>query len=329
MNSTISPRNPGHVQGPSRRLPLLALTVLPFTFAEFLTGSTPLLSLVRFPLSIVFLFGLYGSGVLLVRESVVRWNKGWIAVLCLGGAYGIIEEGLALKTFFDIREVGFSRAYGHWLGINWVWAVDGTIFHAVFTVALPILLVSLAFPSTRGLRVTTDREYVSVVVIFLATVLTLFFTFDPGYSLSPYLLALTLLVVLSLGALGCYLPTHLLAPTSQLPLVSPTSFGILGAAFGWSFFAIYFAGPALAINPLVLVTLTVLLSIGVLTYLRARVGRVHQEVHQVVYAGGVLSPLLFMGLLLGIYGDLPVLAVVAAVLAFLTYLALRISRTPG
>ncbi|EQD47168.1 hypothetical protein B1B_12443, partial [mine drainage metagenome] len=100
----------------------------------------------------MFLFGLYGSGVLLVRESVVRWNKGWIAVLCLGGAYGIIEEGLALKTFFDIREVGFSRAYGHWLGINWVWAVDGTIFHAVFTVALPILLVSLAFPSTRGLR---------------------------------------------------------------------------------------------------------------------------------------------------------------------------------
>ncbi len=64
--------------------------------------------------------GLYVPGALIVREAMVRWNKGWGSVLLLGAAYGILEEGVALSTlfnpkahpvaFWDILDTGWASA---------------------------------------------------------------------------------------------------------------------------------------------------------------------------------------------------------------------------
>ena len=54
------------------------------------------------PLTIfILLASLYGSGALLIRELKVRWRKGYVSMFLLGTAYGIIEEGLMVKSFFD------------------------------------------------------------------------------------------------------------------------------------------------------------------------------------------------------------------------------------
>ena len=54
---------------------------------------------VQFVFQIVANLGLYGPGVILIREAFVRWKKGWASVLILGAAYGILEEGLDSQHF--------------------------------------------------------------------------------------------------------------------------------------------------------------------------------------------------------------------------------------
>ncbi len=84
--------------------PLLFLLLLTPGIPEYLSASSQLTVLVINPV-LFFLFlaanlGLYGSGVILIREAMIRWKKGWASVFLLGAAYGIVEEGLDLWTFF-------------------------------------------------------------------------------------------------------------------------------------------------------------------------------------------------------------------------------------
>jgi hypothetical protein len=44
---------------------------------------------------------LYGSGAIVMRELKIRWRKDFRGFLLLGGAYGKLEEGLMVKSFFD------------------------------------------------------------------------------------------------------------------------------------------------------------------------------------------------------------------------------------
>jgi len=113
----------------------------------FLVLSPPL-----FFLLLAANLGLYGPGVILIREAKIRWNKGWASVFLLGAAYGIVEEGLALRTLFNPNSsvVGNLGVYGHWLGVNWVWTVGLVIFHAVFSIGLPIFVFGLAFPDLKS-----------------------------------------------------------------------------------------------------------------------------------------------------------------------------------
>ena len=133
LGPVANPAVPGRASrvpvGLRRNAPWLVLIVTSITFAEFLTGSTPVLVPLLDPLSALFLVGLYGAGVLLVREASIRWNKGWPTILLLGAAYGIAEEGLGTKTFFGPAGVGYLGVYGHFVGVNWVWAVELDLFH--------------------------------------------------------------------------------------------------------------------------------------------------------------------------------------------------------
>ena len=104
--------------------------------------------------------GLYGSGVILIREAMIRWKKGWASVFLLGVAYGIVEEGLALWTLFNplAQPVGVLGFYGHWLGVNWVWTVGLLIFHSVYSIGLPIFLFGLVFPEMKSKSLVSRDE---------------------------------------------------------------------------------------------------------------------------------------------------------------------------
>jgi len=140
---------------------------------ELLSGSSPPSSFFN-PFSLFILSGLYGSGALIVRESVRRWGKGWPSVLLLGAAYGILEEGVMVKSFFDPSwpDLGLLGVYGRWMGVNWVWAEWLTIYHAIYSITIPILLIELLFPAYRRSNYLDRRGLafffglISFVIIF-------------------------------------------------------------------------------------------------------------------------------------------------------------------
>src|SRR5207245_622464 len=155
---------------PNRR-PLLALILLSPIIAEMLSGSSPPLEWLN-PITPLLLIWLYGAGVLVMRETAVRWKTGWPSILLLGAAYGIIEEGLAVKSFFDPgwMDLGTLAWYGRWLDVNWVWAVWLTIYHAVVSIAIPIFLTEWIWPRIRG-QPATSRGGPLVALLERAAVL--------------------------------------------------------------------------------------------------------------------------------------------------------------
>ena len=132
------------------RKPGWVLFFLSPMIGELLSGSSPPAEFFQ-PFPLLVLAALYGSGAILIREVTLRWKKGWPTILLLGAAYGIIEEGLMVKSVFDPNwmDLGSLGTYGRWLGVNWIWSLELTVYHAIFSIAVPILLVELLFPRER------------------------------------------------------------------------------------------------------------------------------------------------------------------------------------
>jgi hypothetical protein len=128
---------------------LAALTLFflaPFC-GEVLSTSTPPTQFFFDPVNLLFQPALYGSGALLIREMVRRRGLAWSNLLLLGAAYGILEEALVTNTWFhSTTTLGNLGIYGRALGVNWLWALELTAFHAVVSITIPIVVVETLFP---------------------------------------------------------------------------------------------------------------------------------------------------------------------------------------
>lgn len=131
--------------------PALALWLIAPVFSEMVSGSTPLNKYLS-PFSILILGMLYGSGALLIREMLIRWGRSWRGLLLLGMAYGIYEEGLVVRSFFDPgwKDLGQLGVYGRVGGVNWVWAEHLTIFHMLISIAASIVFVEILYAGRRA-----------------------------------------------------------------------------------------------------------------------------------------------------------------------------------
>jgi hypothetical protein len=197
------------------RLPVYALLLLAPTIPELLTGSTPISELVFDPIGFAIGFlgivGLYGTGALLIREFAVYFRKGWATILLLGAAYGIAEEGLAVHTFFEpagLQPVGALGSYGHAFGVNWLWALGLTEFHAVYSIALPILITYLFFPEVKNQRWLDPGTVGLLAAVYLFVVAL--FSVVVGHGPSPGILALFLAIEAVLIYLAWWVPADLL-----------------------------------------------------------------------------------------------------------------------
>ena len=128
--------------------PVAVLFLLSPLYGELLSSSSPLPG---FLLAWLPLAALYGAGALLIREAAVRWRCGWLGIFLLGAAYGIIEEGIVVRSFFDPgwEDLGLLAEYGRSGGVNWVWTILLTIFHSAVSIAGAIATVEIAFPERR------------------------------------------------------------------------------------------------------------------------------------------------------------------------------------
>ena len=177
-----------------KRHPILCLFLLTPGIPEYLSSSSPLNAIVLNPLQFAFQLSanaaLYLPGALLIREAMIRWRKGWATVLLLGAAYGILEEGIALSTLYNptAHPVGKLGYFGHFLGVSWVWTAGILLVHMVYSIALPILLLGLALPGTRGVSLVGGRGIkvafcvLAADVTFLSSLITFGTHFWMGWS---------------------------------------------------------------------------------------------------------------------------------------------------
>ena len=252
----------------SSKATLFIIFFAPFV-GEGLSTSTPLFAWLN-PLNVILLVFLYGFGALIIRELMIRWGKGpngWITLLLLGASYGIIEEGLYLMSFFNPNweDLGTFGVYGRFLGVNWVWVVQLTIFHMVYSISIPIVLTHIAFPMVEKESWLSKKLLVLVIIIFFICgfiwinfVITTY-KYIPGIAEYVGFLIFTIFLIF----LAKKAPSHLF----DMKEVDPPSFKflfLLGLVWGVGFFLIAWILPELFIVPIIPIILMIALTLFII-----------------------------------------------------------------
>lgn len=269
--------------------PAVVLFFVSPLIAELLSGSAPPVEFFN-PVMILVLTALYGSGAILIRERSLQWKKRWPTILVLGLAYGIVEEGLMIKSFFDPAwpDLGSLAIYGRWGGVNWVWSVMLTLYHAVFSVAIPIMLVEMLFPERRDEHWIGRRGMIGLGVLLAADVLfglLVLTSYEPP--LIPYLGSIVTVVAIYLVAKR--LPVRWKTPReSRVP--RPFWFGLLGFVATLSFFVMLYIFPEIQLPVVLTISTPILLASLVLWTTRrlSRDGKWDDE-HRLALISGALA----------------------------------------
>ena len=222
-----------------RFAPAATLFVLAPLVGEVLFGAIPLS---RLPFGLLGVLAMYGGGAILVRELVRRRRLGAIWLVLLGLAYGLLEEGTVVQSLFDqhYRGLDFLGYYGHWLGVNWVWLEFIVPYHAVFSIAIPIVLTELLYPERRDEPWVGRWGLIGIAALFVANCVLLaifqvglFTARAPHTSLGAN--AGTALVVIGLvGAALCARPAETRTP--DLPAAGVRHVRLVGVLSGLAWF---------------------------------------------------------------------------------------------
>ena len=251
-----------------RRIPpALFLFFLAPTIGELLSGSAPPVEFFN-PFSLLILSALYGSGAVLARELTLRWDKRWPTILTLGLAYGIIEEGLMIKSFFDPNwmDLGILGTYGRLVGVNWVWSVSLTLYHATVSIAIPILLTELLYADRRDEPWTSRRGMIGLSILLAAVVLFGALAMAPYRPpFIPYLFAM--FTTIGLYFLARRMPKRF-RPPQLAPRLRPLWIGVIGFLSIIAYFIGGWALPERGIPPVLTIGFLIILALGVLRLLR-------------------------------------------------------------
>ncbi len=198
-----------------KKHPALALFIIAPVFGELFSGSSPLNEFIN-PIVFLILAMLYGCGAIIARELVIRWEKGWPSLLLLGFAYGIYEEGLMVRSFFDPNwvDLGNLGVYGRVAGVNWVWAEHLTIYHALISIAASVAFTEMLYPKRQTESWVTSRKW------WLANWVVLLLTLPLGKLMAPYnapdgWVLLTWLSIFGLMGLARLVPGQFLPPRAR------------------------------------------------------------------------------------------------------------------
>ena len=311
--------------------PAFVLFFLAPVIPELLTGSTPLANFLN-PFGFALLVGLYGSGAVVARELTYRWGKGWPTILSLGAAYGIIEEGLMVRSFFSPNwpDLGVLAQYGRWAGVNWIWALQLTIFHAVFSIAMPIMLVNLIFPNQRSRSWVKGRTLFLLGAVLAIEVMLGFLLFP--YVPPPIQYLIAVLTVAGLLWLGKRLPRSMFG-RRETKVRSQFIFGLVGALGTVAFFLVFWGLPStgLPVPVTIAVSMAYLMVVAWIILRMTGNGHLWSDRHQLGLVSGAVSPFIILAPLRGLSTTQPKnlagITLVALLLAVLLGLiALRIRR---
>lgn len=277
---------------PTRRATIFLLLLSPIT-AELLSGSSPPVEFFN-PIAFVMLVAFYGSGAVIMRELKIRWGKGYGSLLILGAAYGIIEEGLAVKSFFDPNwvDLGILGTYGRWLGVNWVWCMHLTIYHSVVSIVIPIVLTEIMYPEIRKESLITTKKLKILAVVFILDS-SLLFAFLTVYipPVIPYIA--TIIAVLILFYIAYRLPEY--DSYDKRPPPSSKKLWAIGLSWIVIDWFIFYGIPYTGIHPIITIALGVMAFSIPYRYLTRF--NWNNDIHKLSVISGVLSFLIFLAIL--------------------------------
>lgn len=136
--------------GVRRFLPVITLLLVAPVFGEVLSTATAPLDLLL-PWNLALMVGMYGCGAVVCRATARRFEFGWPGLLLLGSAYGVYEEGLVDRFWYDPSywsETGVGDYSVVW-HINVLTATHLTVFHAAVSIVASIVVVEHLFPDRR------------------------------------------------------------------------------------------------------------------------------------------------------------------------------------
>ncbi|MBU1158076.1 MAG: hypothetical protein KKE24_01905 [Candidatus Thermoplasmatota archaeon] len=258
--------------------------------AELLSGSSPPIEFFH-PFGFLLLLGMYGAGVLLIRELTVIWRKGWATTIVLGFAYAVAEEGVAVKSFFDPgwADLGALSEFGRFAEVNWIWATWLSIFHSMISICLPILIFNLWYPHLREERILVPRRFKLVGAIFLMDLAfaAIVFVSIQDYYPPPLQYVASILTTIVFVLIARELPIDLVSARHELPTWSPWRF----IAFGFALILLDFiiASSALsAMSALVTIVTLLMVNAAALLLLQHKLGRCQNSLHKANLALGLV-----------------------------------------
>jgi hypothetical protein len=185
--------------------PAITLILLAPLITEVLPGATRFSSLFVFPVQIC----VWGSGALLIRYVIRRWQLGWKSMLLLGLALSMAEEFLIQQTSIAPLVIHLKGAtYARALGINYVYLLWALIYESVSVVMLPVYLTELIFPDRKKDVWISKGGVMLFSVLFLLGSFVAWFTWTqiarikvfhvPAYTPTFPLVALAVIVIVFL-----------------------------------------------------------------------------------------------------------------------------------
>lgn len=259
-------------------------------------------------LAFPFLIPMYGLGVLVIRELVVRVGGGWPSLILMGLVYELAEDGLGLQALTSPVLYNAAEWGPRVLGFNLTYWESQIGYHLAFSVVIPVMITNLVFPELRTEPYLHRRGLIISGVAAVAGIgmLKLVFTSttDPGYLAPlPYLVGLVIVMIaISYVALRI-LPKHLSAGPLPLsgqggppPVPRPVIAGLITAAATLIFLGLLMPpgnppqGPAIGEGNVVFVPMAMAAAVAITTAML--IIRWHQagmsDLHRIWLAGGAL-----------------------------------------
>jgi hypothetical protein len=271
--------------------PQFLLILLSPMIAELFSGSTPF-AVFFSPFVFLVYLGFYGLGALIIREIVVRRRLNFSSVLLLGAAYGILEEGIVIKSWFDPNWMG-AAVVSHVLrvyGISVLQPLSNVVFHAVISIGASILIVQSVTQS--GVPWLSKRWTLFASGLFVISAIAIALTFNYNYKIAgwQYLLCFVLLAIFAvLGWKGLKIPSG----TKMYP---PLGIWILNILFIILLFTIFYTLSYAGANWFVIIPLALVLYVGyAIIFALIDWGRATRK-HYFAAAAGIVTGLLPLSL---------------------------------
>lgn len=179
-------------------------------------------------------------------------------MLLLGAAYGVLEEGIYIQSWYNPHHPIGMGDYGRLWDTSWVWATELTIFHAVFSITIPVILTEALYPQIAE-RPWLGRKGMWGFALLLTSATSFAFWYygfvassKQGYTHPPVAILGAVLLMVGLFLAGV-LPRPFTLPALSQDAPSLWKVRVAGFLFTVTFFTALYGLSGIRVPPLIVI----------------------------------------------------------------------------